>query len=47
MTGAKTLPQITYLDQVAADTSLTVFVVADIPLGRATNDVAGVRLRCG
>ncbi|HEX8309495.1 MAG TPA: hypothetical protein VF645_13875 [Allosphingosinicella sp.] len=34
----------TYLDQVIADTSRTVFVVADVPLGRATNDVAGVRL---
>jgi hypothetical protein len=36
--------EVTYLDQVAADTSRTVFIVADIPLGRATNDVAGVRL---
>jgi hypothetical protein len=36
--------EITYLDQVAADTSRTVFIVADIPLGRATSDVAGVRL---
>ena len=34
----------TYLDQVAADASETVFVVANIPLGRSTNDVAGVRL---
>jgi len=34
----------TYLDQVAADTSRTVFIVADVPLGRATSDVAGVRL---
>ena len=33
-----------YLDQVAADTSRTVFIVSDIPLGRATSDVAGVRL---
>ncbi|MGA9581694.1 MAG: hypothetical protein WBR13_06970 [Allosphingosinicella sp.] len=33
-----------YLDQVAADTSQTVFIVADIPVGRATNDAAGVRL---
>lgn len=33
-----------YLDQVAADASRTVFVVGNIPLGRATNDVAGVRL---
>jgi hypothetical protein len=33
-----------YLDQVAADISRTVFVVADIPLGRATGDVAGVKL---
>lgn len=36
--------QITYLDQVAADASQRVFVVVDIPLGRATGDVAGVRL---
>ena len=36
--------QITYLDEVAADATKTVFVVADIPLGRATGDVANVRL---
>jgi uncharacterized repeat protein (TIGR01451 family) len=36
--------EVTYLDQVAADNSKTVFVVADIPLGRSTNDVAGIRL---
>jgi hypothetical protein len=36
--------EVTYLDQVAADTSRTVFIVADVPLGRATSDVAGVRL---
>ncbi|HEX8239635.1 MAG TPA: hypothetical protein VF574_07850 [Allosphingosinicella sp.] len=35
---------VTYLDQVAADASRTVFIVADVPLGRATSDVAGVRL---
>ena len=35
---------ITYLDQVAADASNRVFVVADVPLGRSTGDVAGVRL---
>lgn len=35
---------ITYLDQIAADQSRTVFVVANVPLGRATGDVAGVRL---
>jgi hypothetical protein len=34
-----------YLDQVAADTSRTVFIVADVALGRATGDVAVVRLR--
>ncbi|HEY0130803.1 MAG TPA: hypothetical protein VGB57_05305, partial [Allosphingosinicella sp.] len=33
-----------YLDQVAADTSRTVFIVSDIPLGRANGDVAVVRL---
>jgi uncharacterized repeat protein (TIGR01451 family) len=36
--------QITYLDQLAADDSKTVFVVADIPLGRSTGNVAGIRL---
>jgi uncharacterized repeat protein (TIGR01451 family) len=36
--------EITYLDQVAADASKTVFVVADVPLGRSTADVAGGRL---
>jgi len=36
--------EITYLDEVAADSSKTVFVVADVPLGRSTGDVAGVRL---
>ncbi|HYD23475.1 MAG TPA: hypothetical protein VEB68_01670 [Croceibacterium sp.] len=35
---------VTYLDQVAADASRTVFVVADVPLGRSSGDVAGVRL---
>jgi hypothetical protein len=33
-----------YLDQVLADTSRTVFIVADVPLGRATGDVAVVKL---
>lgn len=33
-----------YLDQVAADTSRTVFIVSDIPVGRSTSDVAAVRL---
>ena len=36
--------QITYLDQIAADAVVTVFVVADVPLGRSSGDVAGVRL---
>ncbi len=40
--GTDTL--VSYLDQVAADASKTVFVVVDIPLSRATGDVAGVRL---
>ncbi len=35
---------ITYLDEVLADTSRTVFVVAAIPAGRATGDVAAVTL---
>ncbi|MGZ8418524.1 MAG: hypothetical protein ACXWU3_03485 [Allosphingosinicella sp.] len=33
-----------YLDQVAADTSRTVFIVADVPIGLATGDIAAVRL---
>jgi hypothetical protein len=36
--------EISYLDQIAADVSRTVFVVANIPLGRTNLDVAGVRL---
>lgn len=35
---------ITYLDQIAADANARVFVVADVPLGRTTAEVAGVRL---
>jgi len=35
---------VTYLDQIIADASRTVFVVAAVPVGRATGDVAGVRL---
>ncbi|MEA3012310.1 MAG: hypothetical protein QOD42_855 [Sphingomonadales bacterium] len=35
---------ITYLDQIAADANTRVFVVADVPLGRSTGDIAGVRL---
>ena len=34
----------TYLDEVLADTTRRVFVVANVPLGRSTGDVAGVRL---
>jgi uncharacterized repeat protein (TIGR01451 family) len=41
---AGTDQQVTYLDQIAADAVVTVFVVADVPLGRPTGDVAGVRL---
>jgi uncharacterized repeat protein (TIGR01451 family) len=41
---AGTDQQVTYLDQVAADAVVTVFVVADVPLGGSTSDVAGVRL---
>ena len=36
--------QVTYLDEVAADASIRVFVLADVPLGGSTGDVAGVRL---
>ena len=35
---------VTYLDQLAVDTPKTVFVVASVPVGRATGDVAGVKL---
>ncbi len=35
---------VTYLDELAADTSKTVFVVANIPAGRVNGDVAGVTL---
>lgn len=41
---AGTDQETTFLDQVPADTSRTVFVVANVPLGRATNDIAVVRL---
>ncbi len=33
-----------FLDEIAPDTSKTVFVVADIPLGRVNNDIAAVTL---
>lgn len=36
--------QITYLDEIAADSTKTVFVVADVPLNRVTGDVANLRL---
>ena len=35
---------VTFLDELAADTSRTVFVVADVPLGQATGAVAAVTL---
>ena len=35
---------VTYLDELAADASATVFVVADIPLGQLTGSVAAVTL---
>jgi uncharacterized repeat protein (TIGR01451 family) len=35
---------IAYLDQIAADANSRVFVVVDVPLGRSTSEVAGVRL---
>ena len=41
---AGTDQEVAYLDEVAADTSKRVFVVAKIPVGRSTGDVAGVRL---
>jgi uncharacterized repeat protein (TIGR01451 family) len=34
----------TYIDQLAADDSRKVFVIVDVPLGRLTGDVAGVKL---
>ena len=36
--------QVTYLDELGADQTKTVFIVSDIPLGRATGDVAAVTL---
>lgn len=36
--------QITYLDEVAADATRTVFVISDVPLGLANGSVAGVTL---
>jgi uncharacterized repeat protein (TIGR01451 family) len=35
---------VTFLDELAADTQRTVFIVADIPIGRVNGDIAGVRL---
>src|SRR5881398_271395 len=35
---------ITYLDEIAADATKTVFVVSDVPLGKSTGAVANVRL---
>ncbi|MGP1354515.1 MAG: hypothetical protein ACTS1Z_14450 [Parasphingopyxis sp.] len=37
-------PVVTYLDEMARDETRRVFVVADVPLGRATGDVADVTL---
>lgn len=36
--------EVTYLDELAADASKTIFVVADVPLGGSTGDVAAVTL---
>lgn len=36
---------VTYIDELAADSTVTLFVVANVPLGRATNDVANVNLQ--
>lgn len=41
---AGTDQQVTYLDELAADQSRTVFVVADVPLGQTTGKVAAVTL---
>ncbi len=35
---------VTFLDELAADATVTLFVVANVPAGRATGDVANVRL---
>lgn len=35
---------VTFLDELAADASVTVFAVANVPTGRATGDVANIRL---
>lgn len=36
---------VTFIDELAEDAKVRLFVVADIPAGRATGDVAGVQLR--
>jgi uncharacterized repeat protein (TIGR01451 family) len=36
--------QVTYLDEIAADATVHLLVVADVPLGRSTGDVADIRL---
>ncbi len=35
---------VTFIDELAADATVTLFIVANVPLGRATGDVANVRL---
>lgn len=37
--------QVTYIDELAPDSPITLFIVANIPAGRATGDVAGIQLR--
>ena len=36
--------EIAYIDELVADDSRRVFVMVNVPLGRSTNDVAGIRL---
>lgn len=43
-TGAGGDTLVTYLDEVAADENVTVYVVGDIPLGRVSGDIATVTL---
>lgn len=35
---------VTFLDELAADATVTIFAVGNVPLGRATNDVANINL---
>ncbi len=44
--NATTDTLVSYVDELGADQKKTVFIVADVPLDRVTNDVAAVTLSC-